>query len=48
MNRARDERVNAALAADGWSVMRFWDFEVEADAQEIAHRVGATLDRLRA
>lgn len=28
-NRARDERVNAELSAAGWTVLRFWDFEIE-------------------
>jgi hypothetical protein len=28
-NRKRDERVTKELVASGWSVLRFWDFEVE-------------------
>jgi DNA mismatch endonuclease (patch repair protein) len=27
----RDRLANKALAADGWKVLRFWDFEVEED-----------------
>lgn len=30
-NRARDERVNGELADAGWTVLRFWDFEVRDD-----------------
>jgi DNA mismatch endonuclease (patch repair protein) len=30
-NRARDEKVNGELDAAGWTVLRFWDFEVERD-----------------
>lgn len=29
-NRARDERVNAALAEAGWTVLRFWEHEEPA------------------
>lgn len=30
-NRARDAAVNLALDAAGWTVLRFWDFEVDRD-----------------
>lgn len=30
-NRARDERVNRELTADGWAVVRLWDFDVACD-----------------
>ncbi len=46
-NRERDERVNRELAADGWTVLRFWDFEVERDAQACADRVSQTLSNTR-
>jgi len=42
-NRARDERVNAELAATGWMVLRLWDFEVERDIDASAGRVRAAL-----
>lgn len=42
-NRARDERVNADLAARGWEVLRFWDFEVERDAEACAQKIQAVL-----
>jgi DNA mismatch endonuclease (patch repair protein) len=38
-NRARDERVNAELAAKGWCVVRLWDFEVERDIAACVERV---------
>lgn len=43
-NRARDARVNAQLEEMGWTVLRFWDFEVERDLPECVRRVGQTLD----
>lgn len=38
-NQARDERVNAELRAQGWTVVRLWDFEVEADPRAAAVEV---------
>lgn len=29
--KERDAAANRALVADGWTVLRFWDFEVESD-----------------
>ena len=46
-NRERDERVNRELAPDGWTVLRFWDFEVARDAQACADRVSQTLSNTR-
>jgi DNA mismatch endonuclease (patch repair protein) len=46
-NRERDERVDRELAADGWTVLRFWDFEVERDARACADRVSQTLSNTR-
>lgn len=43
-NRARDERVNAELAEQGWRVVRLWDFEVERDLSGCVGRVIAALD----
>ncbi len=40
-NRARDERVNGELAADGWTVVRIWDFEIERDLAACVDRVSA-------
>src|SRR5690242_8128264 len=38
-NRSRDERVNAELVDLGWTVLRFWDFEVERDLDGCVERV---------
>lgn len=45
-NRARDSRVNRELEAEGWSVLRFWDFEIESDAEGCALRVREALRRV--
>jgi DNA mismatch endonuclease (patch repair protein) len=42
-NRQRDARVNAALRADGWLVLRFWEHEVVEDLAAVADRVVAAL-----
>lgn len=38
-NMARDARQNAALSEEGWTILRFWDFEIEQDAVGVARRV---------
>ena len=43
-NRARDEAVNAALAAAGWTVCRFWDFEIRQDLDGCVQSIVALLD----
>jgi DNA mismatch endonuclease, patch repair protein len=45
-NQARDRRVDDQLRAIDWSVLRVWDFEVEADADAAALRVSAILEQL--
>lgn len=42
-NRARDERVTGELVEDGWTVLRFWDFEVERHPEYCVESVRATL-----
>lgn len=42
-NRARDEAVNAELAAAGWHVVRLWDFEVKRDPAACVCRVQEAL-----
>jgi DNA mismatch endonuclease (patch repair protein) len=42
-NRTRDERINAELSGGGWTVLRFWDFEVEKDLTACVARVRAAL-----
>jgi DNA mismatch endonuclease, patch repair protein len=44
----RDRIANEALAAAGWTVLRFWDFEVEDDLQTCVGSVLATLSAARA
>jgi DNA mismatch endonuclease, patch repair protein len=44
-NRARDIKVNAALEADDWMVLRIWDFEVERDIQTCVERVKVALEK---
>jgi len=38
-NIKRDRAQDAALAAAGWTVLRFWDFEIEQDAAGVGLRV---------
>ena len=38
-NMARDKAVDAKLMRIGWTVLRFWDFEVLRDADAAASRV---------
>jgi DNA mismatch endonuclease (patch repair protein) len=38
-NRNRDNQVNRLLAAEGWTVVRLWDFELEADISACVERV---------
>jgi DNA mismatch endonuclease, patch repair protein len=42
-NVARDHRVDAELRADGWVVLRIWDFEIRREAEAVVARVGAAL-----
>jgi len=42
-NRRRDERVTRELVEQGWTVLRFWDFEVEQAVQRCVDAIGATL-----
>jgi DNA mismatch endonuclease (patch repair protein) len=42
-NVARDRRIDAELLAAGWTVLRFWDFELQTDAAEVVSHVCAAL-----
>ena len=42
-NQARDKRVDQQLQDLGWTVVRLWDFEVQADPAQAADRVRAAL-----
>jgi DNA mismatch endonuclease, patch repair protein len=47
-NRARDAAVNARLADEGWTVLRFWDFDVEREPEKCSAAVQTALATLRA
>jgi DNA mismatch endonuclease (patch repair protein) len=47
-NVARDQRVDAELAAMGWQVLRVWDIDVIRDPDSAAARVADALARQRA
>lgn len=44
-NRARDRRVDHELVAEGWTVVRIWDFEVDRAPEVCARRVADALRR---
>jgi DNA mismatch endonuclease, patch repair protein len=46
--KERDRLANEALAAAGWQVFRFWDFEVEQNVGACAREVTAALEAARA
>jgi DNA mismatch endonuclease (patch repair protein) len=46
-NRNRDVKVNRELRDAGWTVLRFWDFEVDRDEESCVRAVGAALKRER-
>jgi len=41
----RDRLANAALTQDGWTVLRFWDFQVEDELLACVEAVNAALAR---
>jgi DNA mismatch endonuclease (patch repair protein) len=45
-NRERDEETNAALVANGWRVLRFWEHEVVSDPHAVVKRIQRELDDL--
>jgi DNA mismatch endonuclease (patch repair protein) len=44
-NRERDAEVNTALKAQGWTVLRFWEHQIEADHEALADFVYAVVTR---
>jgi DNA mismatch endonuclease (patch repair protein) len=42
-NRERDAETDAALEADGWRVMRFWEHEVRTDLDAVASSIAGTV-----
>lgn len=44
-NRARDRQVDAELKQAGWTVLRFWDFEVEQHPEQCVEQIAVALDQ---
>lgn len=42
-NRERDLRVTAELEAEGWTVLRFWDFELQKSLESCVDKVSQAL-----
>jgi DNA mismatch endonuclease, patch repair protein len=42
-NKARDEHVNQLLTAEGWKVLRLWDFEIQKDLNRCVRLVSEVL-----
>lgn len=42
-NVARDRRVDAELTAQGWNVVRVWDFEIRDDVHAVVDRISRAL-----
>lgn len=43
-NRERDSRVDAELAALGWTVLRFWDVDIKKDLPSCVSAVSSALE----
>lgn len=43
-NRARDERVDAELNEQGWSVLRIWEHQVQNDLENAVAEVAAVVE----
>lgn len=46
-NMRRDRQIDQRLAADGWKVVRLWDFEIERDLSKCVERVRTELAERR-
>lgn len=44
-NQERDRAADQALVDKGWRVVRFWDFEVNADPAVCAREIASFMDR---
>lgn len=44
-NVARDRRVDGELRALGWTVLRFWDFEIRKQLATVVDEIVQTLER---
>lgn len=43
-NMARDKEVNEALARDGWTVLRFWEWQIRKQLDECVGEILRTID----
>lgn len=46
-NVERDRRVTAALEADGWLVLRYWETDIKKDAMALAREVAGRVEARR-
>jgi DNA mismatch endonuclease, patch repair protein len=47
-NKARDAEVNGLLKAEGWTVLRVWEHEIERDPVRCARRTAGAIQRAAA
>ena len=43
-NMARDKEVNEALAHDGWTVLRFWEWQIRKQLDDCVEEILRTID----
>lgn len=46
-NRERDREIDAALTADGWEVIRYWEHEIKEDIERVADEIQARWQAFR-
>ena len=46
-NMARDKKVNAVLRRGGWSVLRFWGYEIEEDIDKCLKQIKERVSKRR-
>ena len=46
-NMARDKEVNEALARDGWTVLRFWEWQIRKQLDECVEEVIKSIEKAR-
>lgn len=44
-NVARDEKVNAELTGEGWTVLRFWEHEVRKNPDSVVDRIAEVVQK---
>jgi DNA mismatch endonuclease Vsr len=42
-NIERDKEVNKTLRAEGWSILRFWDFQIKKDRERCVEKIWKTI-----